>query len=213
MPTFKRHYPAHDATNFGIKEWRHQLLDQSRTGNVVGIEDQDDFGVHQFHGILQRRGFAAFSRGAMERLNAPGEPLYKVVYDLARPVGRTVIHRNHQHSVFGIFDRHQGAENVGDDLLLVVSGHEHGHGRPVGCVNVDVRMSLETEKSVQREPVVAGGVDADHENDEVENINHGAQPRREHRLRVVTPYLRRRLCLLFPRGRSSGDGESAWALA
>ena len=79
--------------------------------------------------------------------------------------------------IFRIFHRHQGVENVGDDFFFVVSGNQHGHGRPVGGVNVDVRVPLETEKAIQREPVVAAGVDADDENNGVENIDHGAQPR------------------------------------
>ncbi len=66
---------------------------------------------------------------------------------------------------------------MGDNFFFIVSRHQHGDGRPVGGVDVDVRMALETEQPIQGEPVVAAGIDTDAaENNDVENINHGAQP-------------------------------------
>ncbi len=56
-----RHHAAHDSPDFRIKEWCHELLYQPRTGNVIRIENQDDFGGHEFHGIFQCRCFAALA--------------------------------------------------------------------------------------------------------------------------------------------------------
>jgi hypothetical protein len=36
-------------------------------------------------------------------------------------------------------------------------------------------MALEAEKTIQREPVMARGVEADEKDDRVKGINHGAQ--------------------------------------
>ncbi len=106
----------------------------------------------------------------MERPNASGKVRHKLVDDLSGAVGGTVVHRNHQHFGFGVLHLHQGIENIGDDFLLVVSSYEHGNGRPVGGVNVNVGMPLEAEEAVQREPVVARGIDADDEDNCVENV-------------------------------------------
>src|ERR1700722_16535487 len=72
-----RHHPAHDAADFEVKEWGHELFNQPRTRDVVRIENQDDFGVPQFHGILERRRLAAPAPDAMKGLNAPGKLRYK----------------------------------------------------------------------------------------------------------------------------------------
>src|ERR1035438_8802786 len=120
----------------------------------------------------------------MEWPNAAGKPLHKLVDDLAGTVCGTVIDWNHQHLVFRILHRHQGAENVGDHLFFVVGSHEYRDGRPVGRVDVDIRMSLETEEAVQREKVVAGGIRADDEKNRVENIKKLAQTQPEHGVRI-----------------------------
>src|SRR5258708_15200590 len=59
------HDTPHDATDFGIKEWRYQLLDETRTGNVIGFEDQVSLGFPQFHGVLQLSCLPALSATAM----------------------------------------------------------------------------------------------------------------------------------------------------
>jgi hypothetical protein len=56
---------------------------------------------------------------------------------------------------------------------------------------------------------VAAGIDADDENNGVENINHFAQPKPERGFGMVTPYLLL-LCLHLLESRSSGDEELAW---
>ena len=144
----QRNYPAHYAANFQIKEWRDQLFNQSRAWNVIRIENKDDLCVHQFHGVFQCRRLAAFASDAMKGLNAPRKILHKLINDLPRAVRGTVVHRYHQHPILGIFDRHQGVENVGDHLFLVVRGYQHGDGRPVCGVNVDVWVPLESEKPI-----------------------------------------------------------------
>jgi hypothetical protein len=70
---------------------------------------------------------------------------------------------------------------------------------------------LETKKAVQREKVVAACIDADDENNNVENINHGAQAQPEHRFCIVKPYLPRPLCSHFPENRFSGDAAAVSA--
>src|ERR1700685_4694124 len=107
----------------------------------------------------------------MKRLNASRKLFHKLVDNLSGTVGRTVVHRNHQHFVRGIFHRHQGFKNVSDDFLFVVSRHQHGDGWPVGCVNVDVRVTLETEESIQREVVVTARIDANHEDNDEKKID------------------------------------------
>ncbi len=150
------------------------MLDQAGAGNVVGVKNQDDFGFHQFHRIFQRGCLAAFSRDAMERPDASGKPSDKFVDDFASAVGRTVVDRNDQHLFFRIFHRHQRAENVGDDFLFVVGGDQDSDWRPIGGIDVDVGVPLESEETVQREPIMAGGVDADEGDDDVQGIDHDA---------------------------------------
>ena len=131
-----------------IEEGRDQLFNQPRAWNVIRIENKDDLGIHQFHGVFERRSLAAFASGAVEGLNAPRKILHKLIDDLARAVRGTIVHGNHQHPIRGILHRHQRVENVGNNFFFVVSGNQHGHGRPIGGINVDVRVPLETEKAI-----------------------------------------------------------------
>ena len=91
----------------------------------------------------------------------PGKRSDKVVDDFPRTVGRAVIHGNDQHFFLGIFDCHQGAQNVGDNFFFVVRGYENGYRWPLGGVDVNVGMTLKAKQPVKREPVMAEGVDAD----------------------------------------------------
>ena len=41
----QRNHPAHDSADFQIEEWRDQLFNKPRAGNVIRVENQDDFGL------------------------------------------------------------------------------------------------------------------------------------------------------------------------
>src|SRR3984893_4710903 len=97
----ERHDTTHHSADFGIKERCDQLLDQSAAGDVVGIEDEDHFGLDQGHRILERRCFASLPSFAMERLYAPRVGFDKLVNDLAGTVGRTIVDGYHSEFVFG----------------------------------------------------------------------------------------------------------------
>ena len=92
--------PAHYAADFGIEKRSDQLLDQARAGNVVGVEDENNFRLHQLHGILQRGRLATLAFRTMEWLDASGKLRHKLVNDLASTIGRAVVY--------------------GDDLVVIV---------------------------------------------------------------------------------------------
>src|SRR5262245_26396494 len=96
----------------------------------------------------------------MKRPYSAGKLLNVSVNDFARAVGGTVVDRDDQHLLFGMLDRQQRAENVGDDFFLVVRSDENGDSRPIGRIDVNVGMSLKAKETVQREPIMANGVDA-----------------------------------------------------
>src|SRR5271163_567978 len=105
-PDIQWHDASHDAADLRIEERRDKLADQSATGNVVGIEDEDNLGVDELHRVLERGGFAGLSAGAMERADAAGMLLDISVNDFARAVRGAVVYRDDQHFVLGIIDAH-----------------------------------------------------------------------------------------------------------
>src|ERR1700722_8099244 len=95
-PHIQRYDASHHATHLGIEERGDELLDQPLAGNVVGIKDENDFSLYQFHGVLQRGGFASFAPGAVEGKDTAWMVLTKVIDDLTRAVRRAVVDRDDQ---------------------------------------------------------------------------------------------------------------------
>src|SRR5580704_7050268 len=79
----QRYDASHHATHLGIEERGNELLDQSAAGNVVGIKNKNDFSLHQFHGVLQRGGFAPFAPSAVKGMDSARMVLAKAVDDFA----------------------------------------------------------------------------------------------------------------------------------
>ena len=154
-----RHHAAHHRADLRVEEGGHQPPDQALGGQVVGIEDDDEVGVHRLGGVLQRRGLAGLAVGAVEGADAARIALDHRVDDLAGAVLRAVVDRHDDHAVLRIVDAHQVDQAVLDHRLLVVRGHEDRHPRPVGADQAGIGMALAAEHAVQREAVVAHGVD------------------------------------------------------
>ena len=52
-----------------------------------------------------------------------------------------------------------------DDLFFIVRGHQNCDLRPVGRVDINVGMALESKEAIQREEVVACRVHGDKDDD------------------------------------------------
>ena len=108
----------------------------------------------------------------MEGMDTAWMLLTKAIDDLTRAVRRAVVDRNDQHLIHGIVHTHQCSQDVGDYLFFVVRCHQDSHWRPEGRVDVDVRMALESKKTIQCEEVVARGIHRDKDDDRVEGVKH-----------------------------------------
>jgi hypothetical protein len=54
-------------------------------------------------------------------------------------------------------------QDVIDNGLFVVGGNQDGDCRPRSAFQIEVRMTLPAEQTIQREPIMPDGIDADEE--------------------------------------------------
>ena len=86
------------------------MFDQPAARNVVGIENEHDFVVDQFHGVAQCRGLAAFARLPVKRPDTIGKTAGKIIDDLAGPVLGPIVDRQNEQAVHRVIHLQQSVE-------------------------------------------------------------------------------------------------------
>ena len=156
-----RDHAPHHRADLGVEEGGDELLQETASRQVVGVEDQDDVGAHKGHRIGEGRGLARRTRAAVEGLHEIRMTAGVEIQEFAGAVGGAVVDHEDAQAVAGIVDHQQGVEDAGQDDLFVVGGHEDRDLGPVGGPDVEVGEALPSEEPVQGEGVVAHEVEAD----------------------------------------------------
>lgn len=156
-----RDHTAHHGAHEGVGERRHEPLDHIAAREIVGVEVEDDLGVGQRHGVVERRRFAGVAVYAVEGADARRVARFVGLDDGPRAVRRAVVDRHDDEAVGGVVHAEQRFERARDDRLLVVARHPDGDRRPVHLVDRRERVLLPAEQAVEREDVVSERVRED----------------------------------------------------
>ena len=105
-------YGAHLGTDFRIKEGRHQLLEQTYAGDVIGIKDQGDFPAVHRHRLCQRRRLSGRSVIAQKRLHPPGKVCFVLTQNRPGVVLRAIVDWHNRQTIFGIVTGEQGIKRI-----------------------------------------------------------------------------------------------------
>src|SRR5580693_8460642 len=87
----------------------------------------------------------------------------ELVDNLPRAVGRAVVDWDYGELFSGVVYLQQRLQDVSDDGLLVVGGDENSDRRPGSILQVDIRVPLPSEQTIQSEPIMADRIDANQE--------------------------------------------------